>query len=85
MSEVWAEGVPLQKIVVAKPILTTDATNTGWISQSDLGNFAAQAYSDYGWYAGIAHWQYPSDLTGAAIGASADQLIALCAQNENCI
>lgn len=85
VSEVAARGVPLQKIVVGKPILTTDATNTGWVSQTDLGSFAAQAYRDYGWYAGIAHWQYPSDKTGQAIKDSAGPLIDLCNQNQNCV
>ena len=80
-----ARGIPLQKIVVGKPILTTDATNTGWISQTDLGTYAAQAYKDYGWYAGIAHWQYPSDKTGQAIKDSAGPLIDLCNKNQNCV
>ena len=65
--QVADRGVPLNKIVVAKPILTTDATNTGYVPMSDLGQWTQWAYGNKTWYAGVAHWQYPSDATGGAI------------------
>jgi len=76
--------VPLNKILVGKPILTTDASNTGWVNQTDLGEWAAEAFSQYGWFAGIGHWEYPSDTTGASIADAAGPLMALCAEYNNC-
>lgn len=67
--------MPLNKIVVAKPILTTDATNTGWVSQTDLGEWVTKAYNEEGWYAGVGHWQYPSDISGKAISDSTAALV----------
>lgn len=44
IKEIKARGVPYNKLVAGKPILTTDATNTGWVSQTDLGTWASKAY-----------------------------------------
>lgn len=85
IKEIADRGVPLKKLVVGKPILPTDATNTGYVEQSDLGAWALQAYEEFGWYAGIGHWQYPSDKTGAAIAAAAGPLIQKCQEVGNCV
>ena len=84
VSEINARGVPLQKLVVTKPVLVNDATNTGYMAAADLGSAVVQAYNTYGWYAGIGHWQYSSDTTGNTIHTAAGQLITLCTQNGNC-
>jgi chitinase len=78
VKEIAAKGIPLNKIVVGKPILPSDASNTGWISSEDLGKFALEAYNKLGWYAGIMYWQYPSDKNGTAISTSAGKLIKKC-------
>ena len=70
--------------MVGKPILQSDASNTGWISQTDLSSFAVQAFDQLGWYAGIMHWQYPSDKSGAAIEQAASALIQRCQQSGKC-
>jgi hypothetical protein len=85
IKEVNARGIPYNKLVVAKPILTTDATNTGWVAQTALGNWAVQAYDELGWYAGVAHWQYPSDTTGTAISQATQGLKDRCSLNKNCL
>jgi len=71
--------------VVCKPVVVTDATNTGYMSGTDLGAAAVQGYNTYGWYAGIGHWQYTSDTTGTTIAQAAGGLISLCQQNNNCV
>ena len=85
VKQIASRGVPLNKLVVAKPILTSDATNTGWVKQTDLGRWAVQAYDEFKWYGGIAHWQYPSDLSGQAIMDSTGGLKARCAQSKKCL
>lgn len=85
LSEINARGVPLQKLIVVKPITSSDATNTGWMSGADLGAAVVKAYNDLGWYGGVGHWQYSSDYSGATLTAAAGQLISLCAQSGKCI
>jgi chitinase len=84
VSEIAKLGVPLNKLVVVKPILVNDATNTGWVDSTSLGQWAIQANTDYGWYAGIGHWQYASDLTGKTISNAAGPLISRCSQTGKC-
>jgi len=83
--EIANRGVPLRKIVVGKPVLTTDLYNTGFVAQSDLGSWALQAYQQYNWYGGIAHWQYASDPSSNAINQAAGPLIAACQQSGACL
>lgn len=42
-------GIPLDKLVVAKPVTASDASNTGWVAASSLGDWAARAKNDFGW------------------------------------
>jgi len=63
---------------VGKPILRSDASNTGWVNQTHLGQWSLKAFEELKWYAGIGHWQYPSDLTGQAIVDSAGKLKEKC-------
>jgi len=37
-----------------------------------------QAKKEIGWYGGIGHWHYSSDLSGKAIKNTAGPLLALC-------
>jgi chitinase len=84
VKEIAARGIPLKKLVVGKPILPSDASNTGYVPQEKLGKWAEQAYDELGWFAGIGHWQYPSDLSGKAIADSAAPLIQKCVIHKNC-
>lgn len=43
------KGIPKEMIVIGKPVTTADAANTGWVSASDLHNWAARAASEFGW------------------------------------
>jgi len=65
--------------------LTSDATNTGWVDSYSLGQWAVQANTEIGWYAGIGHWQYSSDFTGKTIKNAAGPLIALCKETGKCV
>jgi chitinase len=82
--EIHKRGVPLKKLVVAKPILPNDATNTGYMPAHELGAAVDRAYQEHGWYGGVAHWQYPSDTTGNAIHQSAGGLIEACKASGKC-
>ena len=70
--------------MVGKPVLQSDAYNTGWVSMTDLGVWGKQAYAEFGWYAGFGHWQYSSDPSGKAIRDAAGPLVAECINGGKC-
>ena len=49
--------------------------NTGYVDSVNLGNWAIQAYNDFGWCTGFMFWQYKSDISGTLIDNAAGQLI----------
>ena len=71
--------------MVGKPITPKDAYNTGWVPQSDLGDWVAEAYDKLGWYAGVGHWQFKSDLSGKAIRDATHPLIGKCVAGGKCV
>ena len=75
VKDIINRGVPSEKIVVGKPALPIDANN-GYVDPADLGNWAVQAYRDFGWSAGIMYWQYISDLDGLTIKIASELLVA---------
>lgn len=85
LMEIVAKGIPMQKLVITKPVLVNDATNTGFMTAETLRDSVNQAYNQYGWYGGVAHWQYPSDNTGRTIKTAAGDLIAACKASGKCI
>ncbi|KAJ3058799.1 hypothetical protein HDU99_006648 [Rhizoclosmatium hyalinum] len=58
--EIAAQGVPLNKLVIGKPITPAGATNTGYMAPSLLATCVAQARGK-GWDAGIMGWQLNLD------------------------
>ena len=76
VKELISKGIPSNKIVVGKPTLPRDATNTGWVDADDLGRWTARAFDEFGWYAGIMQWQYKSDVDGQKIRAMTNELVA---------
>jgi len=60
-------GIPSEKIVLGKPVLKSDATNTGWVSAQNLHDWAAQAAIDINWTTGLMDWQLPSDTDGSFV------------------
>ncbi|KZV73519.1 carbohydrate-binding module family 5 protein [Peniophora sp. CONT] len=63
--EIAANGVPLDKLVIGKPALTSDATSGGFMDASTLASCVAQAHSQ-GWNGGVMVWEYP-DATSSWI------------------
>lgn len=61
------KGVPLNKIIVGKPVNQNDATNTGWMNHSTLAEAVKRAYEEGKWSGGVMFWQYSSDMNGTAI------------------
>lgn len=78
VAEIMKRGIPLNKIVVGKPVTQGDAANTGLVDHKDLGKWAKQANADLGWSAGFMYWQYISDKNGSAILHSAEFLKNKC-------
>jgi len=71
VSEIINRGIPSNKIVVGG-----DASNTGLVSATDLGNWCSQAFTQFGWYAGVFFWQFRSDMNGALIKSATSQLLS---------
>jgi len=61
--EIAEYGVPVEKLVVGKPVTTSDASN-GWVSGPNLGSFVRQARDDFGWNSGIMGWVWRDSSTG---------------------
>jgi len=67
VKEIAAKGIPMNKIVVGKPVTPSDASNTGWMDMTALGDAATRAYKELNWYGGIMYWQLVSDVGGKSI------------------
>ena len=85
VKEIMNRGIPARKIVVGKPVTSNDATNSGWMDLTILGDGALKAYTELKWYGGIMLWQYASDLSGAGIKKAVQKLYDICNKNRNCI
>jgi len=64
VGEIAAAGIPLNKIVVGKPVTTADASN-GWVSGASLHSLFGQAKSSNGWNAGLMGWVWNDPNTCA--------------------
>jgi chitinase len=78
VKEISQRGIPLDKIVVGKPVTTGDATNTGYMDKHALGEAVVRAYKEGNWHAGVMFWQFISDTGGQTINAACSQLKQLC-------
>lgn len=64
VKEIADYGIPLNKIVVGKPVGQGDANN-GLVSADQLNQFFRQAQSELGWNAGVMGWVWKSPETGS--------------------
>jgi len=64
VSELISKGIPSNKIVVGKPVQSSDTDNTGYVQVDNLGLFF-QSAKNSGWNAGYMGWQYQSDSDGS--------------------
>ena len=79
--EIQKRGVDPKKLVICKPVTPQDADNTGYVAPQALRSAVDRAQQQYGWFGGVGHWQYPSDLSGSTIQTVAGGLIEYCQQN----
>ncbi|MGK7895180.1 MAG: glycosyl hydrolase family 18 protein [Xenococcus sp. (in: cyanobacteria)] len=59
--EIAQNGVPLEKIVIGKPITPSDAYNSGYVLPEDLNEFICQGTYDGLQVGGVMGWQWTSD------------------------
>jgi len=57
VNELVGLGIPLNKIVVGKPVVITDA-GSGFVNASSLHTFFLQANAQYGWNTGLMGWMW---------------------------
>ena len=72
-------------LVVGKPCLPGDASNTGYMEKGALAAALKKAYDKLGWYAGSAYWQYISDADGESIKTIATYIKGKCQKEQKCI
>jgi chitinase len=63
--EIFKAGVPLNAIVVGKPVHPDDAGD-GYVAPATLNSWFQTANSSFGWNAGIMGWEWTDDGTTAA-------------------
>jgi len=61
--EMVARGIPLQKIVIGKPVSQADVVNSGFVPVQTLVAYFKNATRNSQWRAGFMGWQFPSDST----------------------
>ncbi|NER86825.1 glycosyl hydrolase family 18 protein [Moorena sp. SIO3A2] len=59
--EINYNGVPLDKIVIGKPVTKSDVNNTGYVDPDKLGSFIGDAISNGIEPGGVMGWQWLSD------------------------
>ncbi|KAJ3205272.1 hypothetical protein HDU82_005308 [Entophlyctis luteolus] len=59
--EISANGVPLNKLVIGKPVTTAGVANTGYMSPTLLAECVSEAKA-MGWNAGVMGWQSTLDV-----------------------
>jgi hypothetical protein len=76
VNEIIAAGVPADKIVVGKPVTTSDANNA-WMSAASLSDALVANYHYNGWRAGVMFWQFSSDVKGSFCSGAISALLSL--------
>lgn len=84
VAELTNRGVDLNKIVIAKPAVPSDTIGSGFMDLALLGSCLSQAYNEAKWFAGVAIWQYASDIRGRGMTSAATKLKDLCTANKDC-
>jgi hypothetical protein len=84
VNELIAKNINKNKIVIAKPVSPSDTDGSGWMDLNKLGECLSSAYNNINWFAGLAIWQYSSDVRGKAMTTAAGHLKELCAINKDC-
>lgn len=69
VSEITNYGIPLDKIVVGKPLLKSDIDprNSGYVDPLQLNNYFNTAKDDLKWNTGIMYWQWHANGEPARI------------------
>jgi len=68
VTEIQKSGIPLNKIVVGKPVTASSASN-GWVAPATLGGWFKTAKSSLGWNTGVMGWEWSSNSVAAWIAA----------------
>jgi len=78
--------VPARMLVVGKPCLSSDASNTGYMEKGALAAAFKRAYDELGYYSGVSYWQYFSDLNGDSVKQVATYMKERCqAEPTKCV
>ena len=59
--EIHANGVPLERIVIGKPVTPSDVYNTGYVEKNELAGFISQGIDNELENGGVMGWQWRSD------------------------
>ena len=76
MGELVYAFIPMEKIVIGKPVTTSDAYNTGYMQPYELSLSLAAAYRHNKWHTGVMFWQFSSDPNSTVLEKSLNGLLA---------
>jgi len=62
--QIHSKGIPLERIVVGKPITQADADNTGYVPMDQLQGIISQAARSTSWRTGVMGWEFVHDNNG---------------------
>jgi hypothetical protein len=65
LGEIAGYGVPLNRLVVGKPLVAGVDAGSGWVSAGNLGAYFAQAAAAQGWAGGGFVWQWSASAAPA--------------------
>jgi len=63
VEEIFADGVPKNKISIGKPVLSTDGNSANYISASTIHSIVTQAGTSFQWNTGVFGWQWHDSTT----------------------
>ncbi|AYV84706.1 MAG: glycoside hydrolase [Hyperionvirus sp.] len=58
LTEIASYGIPLEKLIVGKPLSPSNTANNGYITPNNLRNYFIQAQNNLGWNAGVMFFQW---------------------------
>ena len=84
LTEIVKRGVPAKQLITGKPVLPTDASNTGYMEKTKLAAALKKAYDELGYFGGVAFWQYASDNEGEVVKTVASYMKQKCEEEKKC-
>ena len=67
VKQIADRGIPMEKIVLGKPVLPENAYSTGYIEPETLRQYMKQAKEEIGFQTGVMTWEFRADIDGSFV------------------